>query len=110
MCIRDRKYPVGTKPRLALSLLLYTACRREDVVRLGPQHIRNNRGRFIARWSIRPATLPSAILASSASGSVACVAETPAQRASAHIVTQLSIVDAIGALQFIAASRAVVEL
>jgi hypothetical protein len=48
-------------------------------------------------------------LASSTSGSVACVAETPAQRASAHIVAQLGIVDAIGALQFIATSRAVLE-
>jgi integrase/recombinase XerD len=34
----EATYPVGTKSRLALSLLLYTACRREDVVRLGPQH------------------------------------------------------------------------
>ena len=42
----EATYPVGTKPRLALSLFLYTACRREDVVRLGPQHIRNNRVRY----------------------------------------------------------------
>ena len=42
----ERKHPVGTKARLALDLLLYTACRREDVVRLGPQHIRNGRLRY----------------------------------------------------------------
>jgi integrase len=31
---------------LALDLLLYTGCRREDAVRLGPQHVRNGRARF----------------------------------------------------------------
>ena len=39
-------YPPATQARLALSLLLYTACRREDVVRFGPQHIKNGRIRF----------------------------------------------------------------
>jgi integrase len=34
-------HPVGSKPRLALELLLHTAQRRADVIRLGPQHIRN---------------------------------------------------------------------
>jgi integrase len=34
-------HPVGTKPRLAFALLLYTAQRRSDVVRMGRQHIRN---------------------------------------------------------------------
>ena len=34
-------HPIGTKPRLALALLLYTAQRRSDVVRMGRQHIRN---------------------------------------------------------------------
>ena len=34
-------YPVGTKPRLALELLLHTAQRRADVIRLGPQHVRD---------------------------------------------------------------------
>jgi integrase len=32
-------HPIGTKPRLALALLLYTAQRRADVVQLGPQHV-----------------------------------------------------------------------
>ena len=31
---------MGSKPRLALALLLYTAQRRSDVVRIGRQHIR----------------------------------------------------------------------
>src|SRR5215831_18203922 len=37
----EAHHPVGTKPRLALALLLYTAQRRSDVVRIGRQHIRN---------------------------------------------------------------------
>ena len=36
-------HPLGCKARLALALLLFTACRREDVPRLGPQHIRKGR-------------------------------------------------------------------
>ena len=34
-------YPIGTRPRLALALLLYTGCRRGDVVAFGPQHIKD---------------------------------------------------------------------
>ena len=34
-------HPIGSKARLALALLLYTAQRRSDVVRMGPQHIRD---------------------------------------------------------------------
>src|SRR5262249_29105787 len=40
------RHPLGTKARLALDLLLYTSGRREDAVRLGPQHIRNGRVQF----------------------------------------------------------------
>ena len=36
----EARHPVGSKPRLAMALMLYTACRREDAVRLGPQHIK----------------------------------------------------------------------
>lgn len=42
----ESRHPVGSKARLAMAILLYTACRREDVVRLGPQHIRDGRIRF----------------------------------------------------------------
>lgn len=42
----EEKHPIGTKARLALALLLYTACRREDVVRFGPQNIRDGRLRY----------------------------------------------------------------
>jgi integrase len=34
-------HPIGTKPRLALALLLYTGQRRGDVIRMGRQHIRD---------------------------------------------------------------------
>jgi integrase len=36
----EAHHPIGTKPRLALALLFYTAQRRGDVVRMGRQHIR----------------------------------------------------------------------
>ena len=41
------KHPVGSQARLAMELMFYTACRREDAVRLGPQHIKNGRVRFV---------------------------------------------------------------
>ena len=34
------QHPVGSRARLALELLLYTAVRREDVVKIGRQHLR----------------------------------------------------------------------
>lgn len=36
----EARWPVGSKPRLALDLFLYTGCRRSDVVRLGRPHVR----------------------------------------------------------------------
>ena len=37
----EARWPIGSKPRLALALVLYTAQRRGDVVRIGRQHIRD---------------------------------------------------------------------
>ena len=37
----EARWPIGSKPRLALALGLYTAQRRGDVVRIGRQHIRD---------------------------------------------------------------------
>jgi integrase len=37
----EATYPIGTKPRLALALLLGTALRASDVVKVGRQHVRN---------------------------------------------------------------------
>lgn len=42
----EERYPLGTNARMAMALMLYTAGRREDAVRLGPQHVRDNRIRF----------------------------------------------------------------
>lgn len=36
----EERHEVGSKARLALALLLYTGQRRSDVVRLGPQHVK----------------------------------------------------------------------
>jgi integrase len=35
----EARFPIGSKPRLALALLLFTAQRRGDVVRMGWQHL-----------------------------------------------------------------------
>jgi integrase len=37
----EAHHPIGSKPRLALALGLYTAQRRSDVIRIGRQHIRD---------------------------------------------------------------------
>jgi integrase len=37
----EAHYPIGSKPRLALALLLHTGQRRADVVKMGRQHIRD---------------------------------------------------------------------
>jgi integrase len=37
----EARHPVGTKARLALALLLYSAQRRADVVQMGRQHVRD---------------------------------------------------------------------
>lgn len=39
----EARHPSGTKARLALALLLYTAQRRGDVARMGWQHVRDGR-------------------------------------------------------------------
>lgn len=39
----EERWPIGTRERLALALLLYTAQRRSDVVRMGPQHVKDGR-------------------------------------------------------------------
>ena len=44
--IFEKCHPIGTRPRLALALLMYTGVRRSDVVRLGPQHARAGWLRF----------------------------------------------------------------
>ena len=43
IAIFEQNYAVGTRERLALAVLLYTAARRGDAVMLGRQHIRSGR-------------------------------------------------------------------
>jgi integrase len=45
----ENTYPLGSKPRLALALLLNTAGRCSDVVRLGPGNVRNGKLVFTAQ-------------------------------------------------------------
>ena len=42
----EARHPIGTKPRLALALLLYTGQRRSDVVTMGRQHIDRRHGAY----------------------------------------------------------------
>lgn len=42
----EQRHPAGTKARLALAIMLYTSWRREDAVRIGPQHIRDGRIKY----------------------------------------------------------------
>jgi integrase len=42
----EQVHAIGTKARLAMALLLYTAGRREDAIRLGPQHVHAGRLRY----------------------------------------------------------------
>jgi integrase/recombinase XerD len=39
----EDRHPIGSQARLAMALMIYTACRIGDVVLLGPQHIRGGR-------------------------------------------------------------------
>jgi len=43
----EKHHPIGSKARLAMALMLYTACRREDAVRLGQRHVLNNRLQYV---------------------------------------------------------------
>jgi integrase len=45
-------YPIGTKPRLALALLLYSGSRRQDMVTFGRQHIRDGWLRFVPKKTL----------------------------------------------------------
>lgn len=40
-------HPIGTAARTAFAILLFTGCRREDVIRIGRQHIRDGRLRYV---------------------------------------------------------------
>jgi integrase len=69
----ERAHPVGSRSRLAMALLLYTAARRGDAILLGPQHIRAGRLSYRQQKTGRLLAIPvhpalAEILAASPSG------------------------------------------
>jgi integrase/recombinase XerD len=78
----EARHPVGSKARLALDLLLYTAERRKDVVALGPLNMRN--GRFIYKASKNDAELDIPV----AEPLAATIAATPMIGVKTFLVTE----------------------
>jgi hypothetical protein len=76
------RHQVGTKARLALDLLLYTAGRRADIVRLGPPNMRN--GSFIFTASKNRAELDIPV----APPLAATIAATPMLGVKTFLVTE----------------------
>lgn len=60
----ENAHPIGSMPRLALALLLYTGQRRSDVVLFGRQHIRNGQMQFTQQKNRnrKPVTLTIPVL------------------------------------------------
>lgn len=46
------RWPVGTKPMLALGLLLFTGARRQDMVTFGKQHVRGGWLRYVPKKTL----------------------------------------------------------
>jgi integrase len=71
--IFERRHEIGTKARLAMALMLFTAARRGDVVRLGPQHLRQDRISYRQEKTGRALSIPvhpvlAAVIAEAESG------------------------------------------
>jgi integrase len=49
VCQFAKRHPIGTKPYLALCLLLFTGTRAGDMIRLGPQHVHGGWLAFVPR-------------------------------------------------------------
>ena len=45
-------YPLGTKPHLALALMLYTGARRQDMVTFGKQHVKGGWLRYVPKKTL----------------------------------------------------------
>jgi integrase len=54
----EARHAIGTRARLALALLLYTAQRRADVVRIGRQHVHNGVLRLTQSKTAAPLVIP----------------------------------------------------
>lgn len=46
------RFPIGTKPALALALLLFTGARRQDMVTFGRQHVRDGWIRYVPKKTL----------------------------------------------------------
>lgn len=58
IAIFERHHAAGTRARLAMALLLFTAARRGDAVLLGPQHIRGGRLSYRQQKTGRTLAIP----------------------------------------------------
>jgi integrase len=54
----EAHWPIGSKPRLAFALALYTAQRRSDVLRMGPQHVKGGVMRLRQQKTKTPVRIP----------------------------------------------------
>jgi integrase len=54
----ERRWPIGTRQRVWLDVLLYTGLRRGDAVRFGRQHVRDGVGRIRTEKTGMEVTLP----------------------------------------------------
>ncbi|MFN7397916.1 MAG: tyrosine-type recombinase/integrase [Sandaracinobacter sp.] len=54
----EERWPLGTKQRLAFALMLHTAQRRGDAIRLGPQHLKEGRLAFTQRKTGASVNIP----------------------------------------------------
>ena len=54
----EARWPIGTRERLALAILLYTGLRRGDAASLGRQHIRNGEIKLRAKKNGMAVTIP----------------------------------------------------
>jgi integrase len=77
----ENRHAIGTRPRLALALLLYTGQRRSDVVRMGRQHVSNG---FI---SVRQIKTGAALEIQIHSTLAAVIAATPSEHLT-YLTTQ----------------------
>lgn len=81
----EDRWPVGTRERLALAILLYTGLRRGDAAILGRQHIRDGVINFRTAKTGQQVTIPllpelARIIDATKTGDLAFIA-TPAERA-----------------------------
>ena len=58
MTAYEQRWPIGTRQRVWLDVLLYTGLHRGDAVRLGRQHVRNAIAMIKTEKTGMPVTLP----------------------------------------------------